>query len=367
MATVDLNVGDSMFRLGSAESLASFFSTVSYRLEPHGWGTRFPALMEELYLGYLPDDRADDAASELATVREELARLPVSDVIADYDDPGRPPPPGGQSAASAAEYHRSHDGRELVAVLEQALQLGSELEAPLEIEQSDLPDELGGPEQEGLDHATVARVLEREAREVLGRAGLERREDPLQWREDRGWWVGLVDLQQSTKAPGAFLNVAADWLWWERDWLAYLAGGRVGRLVTAEDEESFAMSARELAERGLELLAELRERFADPDGAARWLDERAEESEWGPFDAGVACGLAGRMDDARRWLENFVASARPGLADGDEPDRARRLIALCDDRDAFRSEVCAAIEAQRARLGMPARELHLCAQPDSGQ
>jgi len=361
MAIVDLTVENTVLRLSEDDVLASFFSTVSYRLEPEGWGTRFPALMDDLYLGHLPTERLAEAASELATVREELTRLPASEVIADYDDPERAafPPPESREAP-AGEYFRSHDGRELLTVLEGGVEVAREHEAPLEIEVSELPAEVGGPEPApGLDRHAVVRILEEQAREVLGSAAREGN-GGLEWRDDRGWWVGMVDLQESTSQPGAFLNAGVDWMWYDRDWLAYSVGGRDSDFVPAQDEESFRSAARALAARGAELLDDYRDRFGDIEACAAYLHEHGAETEWGPLDAGIACGLAGRTEDARGWLERFAAEAEPGRATGDEVDRARRLAALVSDPEAFRGDICATIAAQRRRLGLPPAELELC-------
>lgn len=41
------------FQIGSEDFLFSFFSTVAYNLENKKWGTKFPVIMNELYLGNL--------------------------------------------------------------------------------------------------------------------------------------------------------------------------------------------------------------------------------------------------------------------------------------------------------------------------
>jgi hypothetical protein len=61
MAQVDLYVGNTMWTGGEDFWLHSFFSTIAYQLEPEGWGSRFPALMNELYAGRRAGDRVPDA------------------------------------------------------------------------------------------------------------------------------------------------------------------------------------------------------------------------------------------------------------------------------------------------------------------
>jgi hypothetical protein len=48
VAHVDFYVKNTMWTGGEAFWLHSFFSTIAYKLERDGWGSRFPALMNEL-------------------------------------------------------------------------------------------------------------------------------------------------------------------------------------------------------------------------------------------------------------------------------------------------------------------------------
>lgn len=118
--TLDLQVGDDHWRLGSAEVLHAFFSTISVRLEPQGWGTRFPALMDELYQGELAPGRVETALSELLLARRELALRPPSQVVWDADAPDAPAPWGDAVAGGAPDLSRcfySDEGRDLFDVL----------------------------------------------------------------------------------------------------------------------------------------------------------------------------------------------------------------------------------------------------------
>jgi 2,3-bisphosphoglycerate-dependent phosphoglycerate mutase len=119
-----LLVGNETWRVGSPDLLHAFFSTVSVRLEPHGWGTRFPALMNELYQGELPVGSVETALSELLLARRELACLPASRVVWDADDPAAAPERARAMAGGAPDLSRcffTDDGRDLFEVVAAAL------------------------------------------------------------------------------------------------------------------------------------------------------------------------------------------------------------------------------------------------------
>jgi 2,3-bisphosphoglycerate-dependent phosphoglycerate mutase len=134
MARVDLYVQNTMWTVGEDWFLHSFFSTVAYRLEPDGWGSRFPALMKELYNGRLPLDRVANAQRELETMRAELAQRPPEERVFAYEDPERPTPwPVPPGAASLADCFLTAHGDNLLEVIAETLEDALEAEADVEI------------------------------------------------------------------------------------------------------------------------------------------------------------------------------------------------------------------------------------------
>jgi 2,3-bisphosphoglycerate-dependent phosphoglycerate mutase len=134
MAQVDLYAGNTMWTGGEDFWLHSFFSTIAYQLESDGWGSRFPALMDELYAGRLPVDRVPEARTELATIDAELRQLPPEARVFDYDDPNRPTPwPVPPGAESLADCFLTANGQSLLDVLARALDVSEEAHADLEI------------------------------------------------------------------------------------------------------------------------------------------------------------------------------------------------------------------------------------------
>jgi 2,3-bisphosphoglycerate-dependent phosphoglycerate mutase len=134
MARVDLYVRNSMWTVGEDWFLHSFFSTIAYRLEPDGWGSRFPALMKDLYAGRLAPRRFPEAREELAAVRVGLTGRPPEERVFAYEDPGRPTPwdvPPG--ATSLAGCFLTASGHNLLDVIEESISQASEISADVEI------------------------------------------------------------------------------------------------------------------------------------------------------------------------------------------------------------------------------------------
>ena len=124
------------YSIGSADFLHSFFSTVAVNLEGGKWGSRFPVLMNELYQGKLPVEKADIASEELNTIREELKKFSPDKVVWDIDDLSKQPPWGkniSKDITDLSNYFVTSDGEDFISIIFKALNDSKEMNAPVEI------------------------------------------------------------------------------------------------------------------------------------------------------------------------------------------------------------------------------------------
>lgn len=134
---VELRAGSVVWPVGTSDFLHAFFSTIAARLEPEGWGTRFPAVMKTLYSGQIGGEEAARALAELDQIREELRAFPPSEVVWDYEDRSKRPPWGDDIAATITDlgnYFVTEDGRDLFEVLGEAVGYAARSEYPVVIE-----------------------------------------------------------------------------------------------------------------------------------------------------------------------------------------------------------------------------------------
>jgi hypothetical protein len=121
---VGFRVGNIIDEVGSTDFLHAFFSTISGRLEPRGWGSRFPELMNELYQGRLGSAKAQKVLMDLATIRAELKRFQPKDVIWDIEKPEGRPPWGDKISSDITDlsnYFVTSTGRDMFEVLDECL------------------------------------------------------------------------------------------------------------------------------------------------------------------------------------------------------------------------------------------------------
>jgi 2,3-bisphosphoglycerate-dependent phosphoglycerate mutase len=136
--SVGLRVRSNVWLVGTGDFFHAFFSTISAQLEPDGWGSRFPVLMNELYNGELAAEHAPAALAELDQVREELREHPPSDVVWDVEDRDKQPPWGddiSDEITDLGNYFVTEDGKDLIEVAGEAIAYAGRAGAPLRVQQ----------------------------------------------------------------------------------------------------------------------------------------------------------------------------------------------------------------------------------------
>lgn len=122
--------------IGPGGLLHSLFSTISYHLEPNGWGTRYPNLMNKLYQGRLDGEDAEGALQELVDVKEKLKDYKPEQVIWDIDNPDAKLPWGSQVGPhirNLSGYFVTNGRRDLIDVLIENVRYLKDLGGAIEI------------------------------------------------------------------------------------------------------------------------------------------------------------------------------------------------------------------------------------------
>ena len=135
--SVGFHVGYSYFEVGSSSFLHCFFSTVSHHLEPDGWGSRYPLLMNNLYQGQLRWQDAESVIRDALAIRESLMAYPPDQVVWDIEDLTARPPLGDNISPDITDlsnYFVTSDGNDLFEVLVSALAESVQEQADLLIE-----------------------------------------------------------------------------------------------------------------------------------------------------------------------------------------------------------------------------------------
>ena len=120
--------------IGTADFLHSFFSTIVYRLEGSDWGSRFPVLMNELFIDGISHTQCEAALQELAVIKKELTALSTDQLVWDIEDLSKQPPWGTDIAptiTNLANYFVTSDGKQLITVFETALHTSISTQRPL--------------------------------------------------------------------------------------------------------------------------------------------------------------------------------------------------------------------------------------------
>lgn len=107
----------SLDQIAPDQVLRALFATISYRLEPNGWATRFPMVLDHLQQGSLDANRAEQALIELGQIEAELRSLPPDRVVWSMSDlrvQDDSRQPVNRRAKSVYEYFVARDGTPLI-------------------------------------------------------------------------------------------------------------------------------------------------------------------------------------------------------------------------------------------------------------
>lgn len=136
MAEVVAKAGTWAAPLGDPAAIECLVATLSYRLEPEGFGSRFPVLLTEVLAGRLAPEHAQAAWQELDTAIREARELPAEKIIGSRAD-RRPADlaqlPGYRGGASVHDALVPARGRPLLEVIAEGIQASHGQGAPLVI------------------------------------------------------------------------------------------------------------------------------------------------------------------------------------------------------------------------------------------
>ena len=122
------------YKVGTGDFLNSFFSTIFIKLENSHWGSRFPVIMHNLYEGCICKEDVSKAKSELTSIKEELLKLSPSEIVWDFENLEKLPPWGNEISSNItnmSNYFVTSDGKNLIFVLEKALNSAEEIDEDL--------------------------------------------------------------------------------------------------------------------------------------------------------------------------------------------------------------------------------------------
>lgn len=198
----------------------------------------------------------------------------------------------------------------------------------------------------------ASRLIASAARATLGPLGCTRIGRSRIWLSDQRFWAIIIEFQPCQHVVGSFLNVAACWFWYAKDYWSFDIGGRIQGRHLFEDEHQFGAVAEKLATRAAEEVRSLRDRFASMSDIARELYPTPDAQAWRLYHAAVAAGLAGETASAEGYFNRLLAE--PPSFDWHKAlqGASAKLARNIYDTGTFRDNVLEIIQEARIRHGL---------------
>lgn len=163
-----------------------------------------------------------------------------------------------------------------------------------------------------------------------------------------------MEFEASSFTKGSYLAVGVQWLWHQHPGLAVHFGHRVREagFVPFQSPEQFAPEAQRLATLAARAVTDYRALFSDLAQVPLVLLKRGRGNQQYAYHSAVACGLLGRLRDARLFFDSALIETPFAAWHDAENARIIELSALLEDRVRFYARVKEIVVAQR-------RDLHL--------
>lgn len=201
---------------------------------------------------------------------------------------------------------------------------------------------------------THNRIIAAAAKAELGPIGFRQRGRSRLWLADHGYWLNVVEFTPSRWSKGVSLMTAAHWLWVGAGFMSFNEVGPSKCHAEFETEAGFRDAAIEIAKVARAAALDIEARFSSFQTIAEFVVERARTSpdrmgpSWWGYEAGIASGLLGKLDDAHDFLHS--------LTDERVTTRAAPLLSFIDKPEAFRREINDLVARQRTTLKLGALE-----------
>jgi hypothetical protein len=195
-----------------------------------------------------------------------------------------------------------------------------------------------------------SRIIESEAKTILGPMGVKQKGRSRTWLDDRGWWLGVVEFQPSSFSKGSYLNVGCMWFWHVKPWISYDLGHRVENHVEFHNEAQFRPEARRLAQKAAREIERWRKTLPSVTNLCSYYARQMTTGNiWPEFNAAIACALGGNGKLSQGFFEKIASMenlttdwAKAAVAD------AKELSGIASDREQFRRVIVERIHRCRA-------------------
>jgi hypothetical protein len=199
-----------------------------------------------------------------------------------------------------------------------------------------------------------SKLLTDAARQVLRPMGLTQKGRSRTWLDDHGWWVCVVEFQPSSWSRGSYLNVGCMWLWNVKDYISFDEGNRVESLTTFQDERQFQSESDRLARRAAAEVNRYRSLFPSVNAVASYYISHPTTVFWPSFHAGIACAVAGRVEESRAFLRNVTETKDENAWVMAAQSEAAQISAMAHKRTQVKEIVMERVTQTRAMQKLPA-------------
>lgn len=153
------------------------------------------------------------------------------------------------------------------------------------------------------DHNKYLKVF---VKERLSPYGIVQKGQSRTFLLDKGWYIIVIEFQNSGWSKGTYLNIGVDFNFYPREYYSFSYGYREGDFNAFENEQQFNAVLNHLCDITIKKIQALEKQFSNIPSSIKTLKKVKNIDYWRTFDLAILNALVSNLDLSKKLLDEII-------------------------------------------------------------
>jgi hypothetical protein len=155
------------------------------------------------------------------------------------------------------------------------------------------------------DHNKYLKVF---VKERLSPYGIVQKGQSRTFLLDKGWYIIVIEFQNSGWSKGTYLNIGVDFNFYPREYYSFRYGYREADFNTFENEQQFKAVLIQLCDITIKKIQALEKQFSNIPSSIKTLEKVKNIDYWRDFDIAILNALISNFDLSKQLLNRIIVA-----------------------------------------------------------